>query len=421
MNSLTILTFNAGLFWFWAFWLYKSKGRINLAVAAIILYAISATASVLFYQHPAFGDSIHSSKITIEPFVYLLVALFLFFIPILKLNENAITTIKLPSYKIIKIISLYTVLFSLIYFIIHLDDLKNLFLLNDMALAGLHDELLASEKVTLGIADTVNKFYNPVRELSFLLFAICLLYYKKESVVLRKWLLFASITPFIGAFLAAGRGAALYVILNYFFVILFFWTSFEKNTKRLIKIGGAIFGIIIGLYLSTITILRFGDVGLGRDMSFWTYKYLGENFINFNGLLYDQCADYTDGVKNFPVVRRLLGLSYPQTLLEQRTICEQVTGIPNFIFYTFVGSLYIDLGPVFVIIIGVVVATITYSSNTKKTVSFSGLLLFQLYYLMVVKGLFSFPYFSAIENLRIMYYFILYIVLKHNERYCYNK
>lgn len=190
-------------------------------------------------------------------------------------------------------------------------------------------------------------------------------------------------TPILFMFAAGSRGIP--VILGFCFIAYYILLHkhIPENRKNVIGIVFLIGAVFVGVIVSYITISRFGDTEF--DISEWIYRYIGEPFPDFNCDGF-HTRQHTDGYNCFPFFQHLWNPALPDT----RNIMHlsHQTGIRMYVYYTFIGDIYIDFGPIFCVLFILALASIMHVFVKRGNGSYSipAIIIMGLYLKMGIVG-----------------------------------
>lgn len=166
-----------------------------------------------------------------------------------------------------------------------------------------------------------------------------------------KKLSFYSIVPLLAflsrilyAYAAASRVGLVREVLYFLIIFLLFAFSLSnRQRKKILKGAFVVFGVIV-VFLAVISVSRYQTAATKTiDFGTWLALYLGEGPIKFCQYLWD--VDVTmQGDNIFSLVKKILGMNPITDAAERREYWLTVSGIPNHIFYTWIGDIYFDIG-----------------------------------------------------------------------------
>lgn len=133
------------------------------------------------------------------------------------------------------------------------------------------------------------------------------------------------------------------------FVFFYYQYNTEYRKKVLKWAGGA--GFVIFLALAFITFARFttanerATVNHNRTIVGWTSLYLGEGLLNFNEYVWNM-KENTEGDVGFLYYKKIFGYDRLKDDYHRRRYWESKSGIPQHIFYTYLGVFVEDFTPI---------------------------------------------------------------------------
>ncbi len=410
-NIVFYLILNASVYSLITIYFFLRKRDCSIGIFILLLYSLSAWASVSFFTHPLFEYSLHNSKITLEPFIYLFIVLMLFIYPVIKFKNDSISTITIPPYK--KFIPLINIIFivSAVSIIINFS----------LMVKGLSGDIAANRNIIMDsgykssgnpILTTISRVSNSLRDISIMLFFFMLCFYPKKKVVLFFLGVCAFATPLIASFANSARTTIILIAISFIANTLLFRKFLPKKTLKYLKISSFVLVGILLIPFVLISVSRFGNNDF-FSMDFFLIKYPGESFINFNGILYNDLKTTSDGASNFPLFRRFFFLDYQKSIADYRNVWGPKLGVPVHIFYQFIGGLYMDFGRQLTVVIAIIVFFIEkHFIKFSKVLNFNVLILLTLFIPIYTEGIFYFTFGNEPGNLKIILTIILFIYFK---------
>lgn len=386
----------------------KKKKCFDAGALLIIVFVACAFASLISYR-PKFVESSF-----FIPIVYLFVALYLAFKPILDIKPT--TEIVFPKKGVIDVLSWIFVVCSFVGMATSptnvVDGLIQVVINEQYGLETYHNMLVNVEQSGHAIRNLPMVLMNSMYTFAALLFFIHLTYEKPKMllVVLLGFALFYGAIKYVSIGERGGLiNRALIVLVSYFAIKQYIP---EKRNKRIMIIG-VVIGTVIMVPFMALTNSRFADTEEGSTNSI--YNYAGQGTISFcryalddNGIRY--------GDRTVSLFKRMVGFSdVPHNFLERRDKYPQLI-INDEVFSTFVGDLAIDFGPVvaFLLIMLVSVLLSKIVKQNPNKILFHHFLLLHLSMCVIVQGASLFQYSDA-GNLAILFYLIMYLFFKHSR------
>lgn len=190
---------------------------------------------------------------------------------------------------------------------------------------------------------------------------------------------------FLIAILNASRGMVITQFLTAAMCFVLFKDSIPKNVKRVFSFFMAVLAVPVALFTFVVTISRFGEGDAGNSV----FEYLGHSMMAFNHGIASmhkfQWGDYA-----FSFFRELLSLPY--------SFDEKGAGYAaHAAFYTFVGSIYRDFGPIVTLLIGVVFCNWMKQLTRKNRLNISDLIVLVFVLTKLTSGVFIWGKGYAVE------------------------
>jgi len=387
--------------------------KFTISIYVLILYATSAIFSYFFIKHPLFQFSLHAGYLTVTPYVYYFATFILFYVPIMAFKEFEIQNIKEPPKLQFSLLLFFISIVSVITSIIYIPEVIQLFS-NPAGLAANKMAKEAGDQIVFipapfGSIVLIGKIFSDV---SILLFFYILS--TKMYTITTKFLfgcIILIINPILG--IAVGSRATLvFFIFSVFFSYQIFKKNYTQKMRRKTSMVSSVFLIMLVIFIILLSINRFE--GAQNGVGFFFLKYLGESFSNFNILLYDQIDNYTFGAKNFSYFTNILGFTDLENINEIREYAVQQTGIPNNYFYTFIGQIFIDFGPIITFLLALFSSVFFWNKfKVVEMLKLSSIVVYYLYLNLLVRGVFFFPYSGKNGNLIIIGTFLVAVLVKY--------
>lgn len=332
---------------FMLYYIKRNKG-LTLGIALILLYTTQAIVALPLYNSPDAVSFQFFHKLSYWPFLYLFIMIVISMIPIIKLRENNIKYIEIPSHGVLTFLCIFFPLFSLISIIETIPRLQaGIFLImtsNKDSIMDLYDQ--STEMRTMGMVSNhflgiVRYFINIGRTIGPLLFFSYLI--KKDRSPMVLLLLSVSLlqTPFEG--IANASRLQLFSQFFILFLLYCFFYPFIKSTDR--KIFRKV-AVVVVLFFFTIfmiiTIVRSQYSAGGVNSMFSIERYYAEGPLNFNGY----CMDANGTREGHIVIPYLLRMAGEKVLTPEELLFKyRYMTIDNRVFSTYVGDFVLDFGP----------------------------------------------------------------------------
>lgn len=391
----------------------KKHGIWSVSSFVLVLYSIVGFCSINFYLAPGFKYSIHAGNITTYAVVYFWSILMIFFYPLYTFNESyksIIINIKIfnilyyTTFCCSSIVLLHTLIrndISIENILLNFSDIRQETGYTSMEYHTLLDGIITGYLASM-------KYFG----LTFAMFSFFVL--KRKRLIDKLFLIVVLVAPIIQSLISAGRAEILFLLFSIIFNFLLLRPFLEVKTEKRFEITVLIVMIIIALYILYANMSRFGDTTEGESYFLW--KYAGESFINFTGILFPDIKGYTDGMSSFGFFRRLIGLDYQNSLENLRHIVEVRTKTPSFIFYTFIGNLFRDFGPLITLIIAAIFSYVMVKKlKCHKALNFSQLLILSFLGQIFLPGIFYFSLYGQTGNIAIILLIFFYSKLQKKQ------
>lgn len=407
-NVLLFIFFLSFVFLLFRYW--KKKKTFDAGALLIVIFGVCALATVVSYRPRLVETSFFI------PLVYLFIALFLSFKPIMEIKPT--TEIVFPKRGLIELLSWVFVVCSFWGMATSstnvFDGLVQVVTDESYGLDTYNNMLSNVEGGGHVIRNLPMVIMNLMYSFAALMFFIHLTYEKPN-----KWLVvLLGFTLLYGAikYLSIGeRGGlinrSLIVLVSYFAIKQYIP---EKLNKK-IRILGIILGLLVTIPFMALTNSRFGDTEQGSTNSI--YNYAGQGTINFcryalddNGIRY--------GDRTVSLFKRMIGIpGVPHNFLERRDKYPHLK-INDEVFSTFVGDFAIDFGPIIAFLLILIVSTVLLRivRRYRQQILFHNFILLHLSMCIIAQGASLFQY-SDTGNLTILFYIFMYLYFKNSNVY----
>ena len=181
----------------------------------------------------------------------------------------------------------------------------------------------------------------------------------------------AGISGVLGALYLSSRGSLINIFLLTLSVFAFFYGQYNTKTRNGILIFFGLVFLMLIPFFSSITISRFSSDKATSSV----IQYLGQAPIVFSGGV-SGITQYGYGVNGFGI------------FLNQRVSQSEIGGSWGSGFYTFVGWIFLDWGPLGTIILVSIIAFIVWSIISKDKYELSDLFIIFFVYYTLLQGVF---------------------------------
>lgn len=401
------------------FSLIKNKKNIYFSWIWLV-YSISSLTTIYYITN---SETSFTHPIIFPPFLYLIINLLLMTYPLLNLSYNNL------NYERLSITKNQSFIFEtlpIICCVLLLPPLiENIFLATSISTSSLGNiyERGESSELSLRLYMRLSWYSRNANRLVNILFYIVPFWLFKElsNQQLRWKQLIACTLMILDFILTSYNNAARTDILKLGLCIIIYFIIFKPliSTKRLVYLKFCI--LIVGgmfiLLLTFITISRLNNFTYDIDIFTWISLYTGESFLRFSDLMWYKNVDMM-GDNCFPLIKSILGMTTFTDPSSRQLFWEPKLGIPNNIFYTYIGDIFADFGffitIIYSLIIGYIIKCI--SKSMKKKLYFYQITLLVLLLLPLFFGFMHFIYKIYDDQIRMLTLLIFSIILYYTEK-----
>lgn len=374
---MTWVVFNTLLYLIAFVVIFLYKKRFDEGCLLLLVYLITAICNNLYYV----DHENYYNHITFFPFLYLFVVLMLFFRPYItkktlivdKLNR---ITPSSKQYKILLFLCILYIVFTIISAYYSFGKFtENLVAEAWNEIYGNEDKF---ESPYVNFLDGIAKRYTDYLRPVILLFSFYLLafFYEKKRRIVITIIVAVIFSSMMAAVSVASRGNIINIMLNIVLCYLIFKGKIPHKVKKYIYLFFGLISSIFLIYIISVTVSRFGE---GDEAIDSVVFYAGHSMLTFNDGIYDLTKEYCYGTYFF---------SYFVELFDSTPIPPDISSKANYLFFTFVGSLYLDFPPFIIFIIAIIFPIfISHLCNIKKKkIDFANLYMYFFYLSMLAKG-----------------------------------
>jgi oligosaccharide repeat unit polymerase len=368
---LLSLSFAFFLFVYWKKW--KS---IDLGFILISFYLIISIAGVFYYLESSRFINYQNFVITFWPYFYLFLMILIFFRPFFINHQKIYDLFIIKNEKILYVFSLIFCGSAAISIIYQLPKVLENIESGDWLL--IRDTLYYDDEFKL-YDNQIERFAKVFIQYFRLPATIAYFYYlsgaKKRNYRFRFFLGLAIFLPSIFTSIeTAARGSLLAFLIDMLIGFFIFKKIMSHKLKKRIYFSGAIVLIIIISFSMAVTISRFGEINQSSSV----FYYFSHSFMSFNYGVADSIHSFANGKYFF------------NNFFENKIINHSSYGIHSGTsFITFVGTLYIDFGPIGTFFIALIVPfLISLKFKYKTKIDFTDLYLYSFYLSYLFNGVF---------------------------------
>lgn len=378
---------------------FRKKTQYKVALYAIALYTFSSIMSIVFYFQPlAQSNGQLNGNIALWPVFYWITFFLISLLPVFQFDNSKVVKFKYND-ELLKKIAIFGFFVSIIPFVEQLLSIPSLIGGGNVdlgeSMVDLHDNATLDNMSFLGRNGL--RLNIAIYDLSFIILFIQFLKEKKDKIVIF-CLFFIIITRNLTGILAGHRSAAIEVVMKVILVSIIAYPLIGTLQKRAIK-------RFIGYSFSVVAVV-FMIITIGRQMLYSVTKsedftltyflswYAGEGLVNFNQYL-PLMKNTTDGEYTCWTLLQILGQNPheidPDYMYGHLT---SVQGIPQNIFYTYIGNFIQDFG---FVLTGILLTVFSFifkfaTYNRGKVMPVSRLFLLIFYTSIILQGVTSFCY-----------------------------
>ena len=376
--------------------IYKSRS-FNIYTLILLIYCITSILCADYYF-----NNLGKYELAVFPFIYLFFTLLVFIYPFNNLKFD-VRKIKFRNTNPLKILTLIYIVSGVIAVVYGLP--KTLSIMSSGEYGELRNQLYSD-------ADSIELYSSTLERLakninSYLgTFGIILSFYQltkpKFSKVFTILLFLSWILPsFLASTLVASRGLVVFLLMKIAVAYIFFKDGIPQNRKKWFWILGTILCVYLFLYLTIVSESRFGADA--RD----SFKfYLGHSMLSFNDNVVTDINKYAGGKYFF---RWFIDAFGGNSAINTFDLGLYHVGTS---FYTFIGSFYIDFGPIGTLIIAFIISLILKNIAVRNPLQISDISILMYFANYYAQGVFVSAPGSALSWLMA---FVVYFILKYAE------
>lgn len=409
----TVLYVVGFLFLFiWLVWKKKSL----LSKYIVLIWLVSSIFALLYQINVPF----FYSKLEILPYIYLFFCFFIMVWPLfdLRIDKRELQGLNLKYYRYVMFVF---VVVSIIPFIENLLYVLQTFNNDSSSLADMYDNKMEES----GNGVNLSSWLSPLGRLGnsidgvffdFLFFSFFYLLTQNISKI-NIILFFLPVANHLLFQLAmAGRTTvAIFVLISFFFIIIFYNKIYRRQLRFVKRIGMIILSLSI-LGLSVISFSRKEAHNSNDDNLVFFGAYLGKGHLDFNKQMW-HIKKNTEGDNCFSFVKKCIGLNTFTDYKERRQYwSESKIGVPPYIFYTFVGDLFMDFH-IFAFIFILLLSLFFYkAAKANKQCSILFVFFVYVYAKILIQGwaYLGFKTYGATVNL-LLSFILLFVLTKFNQ------
>lgn len=402
-----ILSWGVVLYYYW-----KKKGTIDSGNFIISSYLFYGILSFILYNHPYSNFN----KLTLFPFIYLFLMLFVALYPVLKHDTNK--SIYPPSKTLVNGTAYLYIFLSVLIIPSVLSNIVEGFLVVLLNPSG-GDDLYSSYRMGSSANSERNIFtyfkvaYNFLSDIGVLLFFYLLTTKRKNNYVLFG-LLFAISISLLESIANGLRTSMTMKILQLIAGYFLFKQKLSERVRKVTKVVGLSFVSLVALLIVVINFSRYGASEKGGDYNL--LYYAGQANLYFD----EYCMD-AGGTRNGDRVcnsfkKWLMIDNVPKDLEDVRARYSYMK-LGDEVFSTFIGDFALDFGPVATAIIIFSFSTlfIFLTRSNIRYIKFHQLIIVFFVMTVCVQGGMYLFNFSFKNNIKIVAFLFFYFLFKIND------
>lgn len=379
---------------FLTFRIYQKKGFTS-SCFIFLLYTFSCISAVILTFFYGLGNNMYITDYNIG-YIFLLVAILLFLYPFYDIKDDKIEVIIIPKYTYLKLFAIVLTLLSLFSIVYFLPIAKKMIFIDIVDIAQVRIDVAHGKHPFIE-----NSIYNTIAGTSATFYTLQLLFFfiflvRNNRISYLMLLSSFSYPLFVLAYM--GRDGILFWVMTFISFFLLFKNRISKNNVRKLKKILLIISIPFTLIFIIITIGRFvvDEYNQSENIVYPILNYLGQGPINFSELYNTDIYSSCYGKNLFPIFFEA-DVAYQYKM-------EKYSIVP-WVFKTFVSPIYLDFGPFFTLLIGVILISIynyTYRLKKQRVFSLSLLIIYTLFFTIYSQGIFYFRQMNVVGNLYII-------------------
>jgi oligosaccharide repeat unit polymerase len=384
-----LIYFNVLLYIFALALYWIKKHRIDLLFFILSLYTLIAAMGIFYFKEVYLARFLDLSLLG---FIFPFIIILLFLAPLSSIKTSISENIIIRDDRFVNFMTYYFIIASLISMIILLPKAINVISTGEWA-------LLRNNYYDEGI----KVYNNQVERIALIsmgylhLFGTIIFFYflinKKHNALFLVILGLCLVVPtFLGATLNAARGDLINLIFEIIICYIFFRNSIPENIKKILKIVSVVMLIFIITYLIAVTLSRFGDTESNSSL----VEYFGMPLLVLNHGISHENEFLYGGYFFYP----FFGF-HPENL-------SFLGSHFNYAFFTFVGALYIDWGPIGTMLIALTIPLFIRTRVSSK-MYLEDIYLVVSYSFYLARGMFVIGH---NEIYTLLGYILVYLILK---------
>lgn len=364
------IVINATLYTLTLFFYWLRRRKIDCGFLLLSVYAGVACMGLLYYP----GNE-NQWNLLLWPFLYLYLVLMMFFRPVFFDTDRLYQRLQVDNPRTIRLISYVFVLCAAVALYYSFQDVLVNLRSGEWGLLRLEmyeGNVALYENSIERFAKIFNQYFNSV---AVVIFFWLLTLPKPDRFLLIMLGLSIVLPSFATSIIIVSRGMLIQTAFLLVTGYLIFRSGIPAKRKNWIKAAAALLFAVMLIYSLSVTQSRFGEEEQGSSL----YFYFAHSMLKFNNGLADCIQSFYHGRYFFNWFYSLLGLD---ATIDFSTLGANI----GTAFITFVGTLYVDFGPIGVFLIALFVPmffSYRFKYSNRYDVADIFLFVFYLNYLMM--------------------------------------
>lgn len=404
-----IITYVVG--WFILFFThFLKKKKLDIAGTIMLIYSTMGATSIYFYYNAPASREIFN--VTFAPFIYLFFCIFICILPLIK-YENKTNHIKLKDYNDKNSIKFILILLSPFV----LDSfIELLFLAFNTNLISLGEAYNAEKGTVLLQLSSLGKKGAFICHFGAYLWPFLFFFSlsrDRSQKIISIIALLAYLCEILQGYVNGDRVTLVRFIIYFCIVFRLMKNGLDQRIRKRISIFGISSFLIIFILLAAITIGRLNDLSNDYNAQSFLSLYSGEGCIRFSQYIWNLNSS-SNGDTCFSLIKNTLGFDTFTDNFARRTFYEQQFRIPTYIFYTYIGDLYQDLGRygtiIFCFLSYFVLSHFLLKCNKKSGCSFTTLFLISIFLQTFIFGFMYYNFKTYNDQLQLIVPIIFFLI-----------
>ena len=391
--------------------IYFLLNKKLLSSSIIFIYLLSSFFSLILYLN----DSESYKNLNVLGFFIFYFLLFSSLLPIFAFNENKISEIKNIKIKYLNIVCVFLI-------IINIPSLVDIIygVINNLKMLSFNYSFF-SDKYIENRIDSLSKTSQGYNYLSIFrnitshicLFILFYLFTLPKKQIYSDFINFYFFFIYFASFCWGASLKFFVTLFNIVILYIIFRRYYDLKIKRIVNLFLTFMIFVSVLLVLIVTASRFSQ---NRDINPQdsVISYAGQSTLNFNKYIFVNTVNqYGDGTA--PIFRRILGLESSSSLYERQDRWGASMEIKQGAFYTFIGDIWFDFGPLISIIILIIIPLfIRFLTLESYLIPLHKLFALYMWASICCSGVFYFTYKTIGGNLilisSILFYLLLYFL-----------